>query len=250
MCQPAAARRSSWLSLGAPAIIVDGCDLTASPGHCLTDLLYPRPALVLIRPPARLNRHHSRGVNASRRLELSAGQLSAPYSTPSMAAPPSQSDVLATWGATLKASTVYRKVTPTLAKVATESGVQETVVKGEVETSRRYEKGEYIIQGPLGERYTVAAATFEARYDTAASCPADDEALSGEGFRTYLPIGKIWAHELTAAECAEYFPAGAFIAAWGEAMAVTAGDYIAAPHPALSEVRQREGKPDRSLSSS
>uniref|UniRef100_A0A7S3AIZ4 Uncharacterized protein n=1 Tax=Haptolina ericina TaxID=156174 RepID=A0A7S3AIZ4_9EUKA len=155
-------------------------------------------------------------------------------------APLSQDAVMVAWITALKDSTVYRKVTPTLAKVAEEGGVLQTIIKGEIETSKRYEKGDYIVQGPLGERYALDTHVFEARYDMTRPRYVADDVLAKEGFLTYLPTGKVWAHELSETDCAQHFSNGAFMASWGEPMAVMPGDYIATPWPAATEVYRVE----------
>ena len=64
--------------------------------------------------------------------------------------------------------------------------------------------------------------------------------MQAEGFRLYGAIGRVWAHQLGEEECALSFPAGKFIAAWGEPMAVAPRDWIVTPHPAANEVYRIE----------
>lgn len=48
--------------------------------------------------------------------------------------------------------------------------------------------------------------------------------------------GKIWAREVSADEVLAQFPAGQFIASWGSAMVIEAGDFLAMPFPSAGEI--------------
>lgn len=128
---------------------------------------------------------------------------------------PSHLEVLANWEARLRREgTVYSKTPKIHAKRALESGVLDTIVDGFMETRRSYEKGDFLVCGVEGERYTIGALDFALRYDISKPEPASDSLLSEENFYVYRPTGKIWALELTLDNLAEYFPAGQFIASW------------------------------------
>jgi hypothetical protein len=109
-------------------------------------------------------------------------------------------------------------------------------------------------------RYSIPAATFEAKYQLSPADPrlddssaavtdnaADDDenksegrerartaALRAEGFQRFAPVpgaARVWALQLSAAACQTQFPAGCFEALWGERMAVVGGDWLALTFP-------------------
>ena len=70
---------------------------------------------------------------------------------------PTQLATLSEWETVLKLESVYCKTAKMHAKLAAEDGMLETVVGGVVETSKAYEKGDFILSGTEGERYVNAA---------------------------------------------------------------------------------------------
>ena len=95
------------------------------------------------------------------------------------------------------------------------------------------------MQGIEGERYCVDGDVFHERYAHAFE-PAESKALQAEGFRLYSATGRVWAHQLDEEACARSFPAGSFMAAWGEPMAVAPRDWIVTPHPTANEIYRIE----------
>ena len=155
---------------------------------------------------------------------------------------PSQADALAHWeGALRQGNLVFCKTTKVNAKLATDEGVLETVVNGVVETRKAYKKGDFILQGTEGERYTMAADSFSVRYEALPE-PANEPLLAAEGFKLYRPTGKIWGRELSEQDLVTHFPAGQFMASWGSVMEVRAGDFLAMPFPAGGELYRIEEK--------
>ena len=152
---------------------------------------------------------------------------------------PSQATVLAAWGQRLQGGRVFAKTAKMHAKCAAAAGVLETIIKGQKETSKAYRPGDYILQGAEGEQYCIDGHVFHQRYARAFE-PAQTKLLQDEGFRLYSATGRVWAHQLGEQECAASFPAGQFIAAWGEPMAVAPGDWLVAPRPAANEVYRVE----------
>ena len=153
---------------------------------------------------------------------------------------PTQAAVLETWEQRLKASPVFAKSTKVQAKVMTEAGELETVIKGVKETSRAYKVGDYIIQNPTGERYAIDRATFTKRYLVLAAEPATTPEMAEEGFQLFTACGHVWAHQITQAECDASFPSSSFMAAWGEPMRMEPGDFLCMPSPAGGEVYRIE----------
>ena len=128
---------------------------------------------------------------------------------------PTQKTVLSRWGDRIRTSgDVYAKMTQIHAKEAIDNGVLETVVDGDVETRKTYEKGDIIMCGSEGQRYTTNILGFSLRYDLNAPEPASNLTLAEEGFQLYRAIGKIFALELSHDESADHFPAGEFMASW------------------------------------
>ena len=145
--------------------------------------------------------------------------------------------MVATWGPRLVGDGhVYRKTAAMHARRVSAPGALQTVVAGEIETEREYGKDEVIIIGTEGERYAIPNELFESRYETAAAAPARTAELAAEGFELFKPTGRVWALELAPSARAAELPAGAFVARWGEPMAVRAGDFLAAPFPSGGEL--------------
>ena len=151
---------------------------------------------------------------------------------------PSQAAVFAAWGERLQRGRVYAKNAKIHAKCAAVSGTLETITKRS-KISKAYKPGDYIVQGIEGERYCVDGDVFHERYAHAFE-PAESKALQAEGFRLYSATGRVWAHQLDEEACARSFPAGSFMAAWGEPMAVAPRDWIVTPHPAANEIYRIE----------
>ena len=107
-----------------------------------------------------------------------------------------------------------------------------------VPARRVCEAGDYIVVGSRGGRYAMKAASFEARYETAADSlrsPTDD-ALAAEGFCHYRPTGQVLALALGTNEVARYFPTGSFMGKWGGFVKVSDGDMLVMPYPTGGEV--------------
>ena len=151
---------------------------------------------------------------------------------------PSQSETLVYWQNKIKTSgSVYRKTAKMHAKVAEEDGFLETIVDGIVETRKSYGKGDYIIIGSRGGRYSMRAVEFSARYDRSNSQPASDPTLAREGFSLYLPTGMIWARKVSEEEVQSFFPVGKFLGKWGgTSVLVQPSDYLVMPHPSCEEI--------------
>ena len=155
---------------------------------------------------------------------------------------PSQQTVLQEWEEKMQTSSFrYRKTTPIHAKEAPDNGLLETVFNGVVETRQAYEKGDMIMCGIDGERYTTTLRNFALRYDRNAPEPAGNPLLAEEGFQLYQPIGKVWAFELSADDIVTHFPAGEFTASWKEPVTVETGDYLVMPFPAGDEIYRVRG---------
>lgn len=149
---------------------------------------------------------------------------------------PSQAETLAIWQSKMKSASVYRKTVRMNAKVAKEDGFIETIVNGVCESRGPYTKGDYIVIGSRGGRYSMRAIDFSARYDHSEPEPNCDALLAGEGFFAYKPTGTIWAHELSPDEVRRYFPTNKFMGKWGAAIEVGPSDLLAMPHPSGGEV--------------
>ena len=150
---------------------------------------------------------------------------------------PSQAETLAHWEHKIKSSgAVYRKTVSIHAKLADEDGILKTIVDGVVETQKPYRKGDYIMIGSRGGRYSMRAVDFSARYNHSNSQPASDPLLSREGFSLYPPTGMVWARKVASEEAQRFFPIAKFSGKWGGVISVQASDYLAMPHPACGEV--------------
>lgn len=153
---------------------------------------------------------------------------------------PSQAEVVAAWRGRLTDGKAYRKVAKMHATRMEEGGKLETVLGGKLETTNSYVAGDWVLHGTEGERYAIPPHLFEQRYITSSSDPAETATLSEEGFRLYVPRGKVWARQLSADDIATNFPLGKFTAAWGAAMYIEPGDFLAAPHPEGGEIYRIE----------
>ena len=154
---------------------------------------------------------------------------------------PTQAEAIAEWSVALqKEGRVYCKTTKVHAKLVTKDGEVETVVNGVTESPESYSKGDFMVQGKTGERYSMTARDFEIRYERSRPEPASDASLAEEGFYLYRPIGKVWACELTVVAITTHFPAGKFIASWNSPVTVEAGDFLAMPFPAGGELYRIE----------
>ena len=151
---------------------------------------------------------------------------------------PSQAETLAHWGHKIKASgSVYRKTASVHARLADEDGFIDTTIDGVVQAKSSYDKGDYVMTGSRGGRYSMHAVDFSARYDRSNSQPASDPELAREGFSLYLPTGMVWARRVSAEEVQNFFPVGKFLGKWGDRpLSVEGTDYLAMPHPACGEV--------------
>ena len=150
---------------------------------------------------------------------------------------PSQTVLLAQWSKRLKDENhIFRKGTKQHAKLALEDGVIETVVNGICESSKNYVRGDFIVVGSRGGKYAMEANVFTARYDIMHPETASDPELANDGFQFFSPTGKIWAHILTDADLATYFPLRQFVGKWGGVTNIQLGDALALPFPAADEI--------------
>ena len=151
---------------------------------------------------------------------------------------PSQAETLAHWEHKIKTSgAVYHKTASIHARLADEHGSIATIVDGVIEEKKAYAKGDYILVGSRGGRYSMRAVDFSARYDYSNSQPASDPVLAREGFSLYLPTGMVWARQVSAEEVHSFFPIGKFSSKWGGTpLLVEATGYLVMPHPSCGEV--------------
>ena len=68
---------------------------------------------------------------------------------------PTQSEVLVQLETRLKSSSIYAKTQYVHARVATDAGVLETIVSGNVEARNSYGAGDFIMRGSRGGQYPV-----------------------------------------------------------------------------------------------
>ena len=153
---------------------------------------------------------------------------------------PTQAATCEAWENRVRSSQVYAKCIKCHAMQTTTAGQLDTIVNGVKETTKSYEVGDWIVMGPSGERYSMDNKGFTKRYIVDTPNEAQTPELAAEGFKLYTACGRIWARQISEAECAEYFPSGQFLAAWGEAMAVNPGDYLAVPNPQGGEIYRIE----------
>ena len=144
---------------------------------------------------------------------------------------------LAQWRPKLqKDARTCRKITKVHAMLCLEDGTIETIVDGVVEARKRCKRGDFILIGSAGGRYTMNELSFTTRYDRTRPEPAADPSLTKEGFQLYLPSVRIWAHALTNGDVSTSFPTGRFRSRWGGLVTVQPGDTIAMPYPAADEI--------------
>ena len=104
----------------------------------------------------------------------------------------SQPEVLKQWRFLLhREAQVYSKTAKVLAKLMTSDGIIESIVDGNVEDERPYERGDYIMIGSKGNRYPMQKEQFSNRYDTLRPKPASDPILAKAGFKSFRAIGKV-----------------------------------------------------------
>ena len=125
---------------------------------------------------------------------------------------PSQENMLEQWDNVLRDNrSIFKKTAKIHAIEATANGSL-TVVEGASEVSKPFEKGDYILCGPKGDRYTMRALDFAVRYDCNRPQAATNAELAEEGFQLYQATNRIWALKLTVEQVETYFPALSFIA--------------------------------------
>ena len=169
---------------------------------------------------------------------LDAAEFEAEYTASTkMTGAVSQIEMLRTWGAILRREgAVYSKSSLVHAKHTTEDGVIDTVVDGNVEARRPFQKGDYIIVGSRGGKYPMRESQFVDRYITDRPEPATDPKLVRSGFKSYAARGKVWMHKLTPDEVATHFPMGRFFGKWGGLVEVSAHDVLVLPYPSGGEI--------------
>ena len=106
---------------------------------------------------------------------------------------------------------VYREMKKMHAKLLQEDQLF-TMESGEGGQGKeeQFEKGDFLVVGSRGNTYPMTRTDFMARYNIAAPGEAENDQLASEGFQLFNPIGKVWAHELTADECSRDFSDGTF----------------------------------------
>ena len=148
-----------------------------------------------------------------------------------------QVDVLRRWTSRIrKIGKVYRKTMKVHAKQTHENGSVGTIVNGELEGTKSYLKGDFIMVGSRGGKYAMAENSFRSRYDVEHPKPASDVALAAEGFQSYAPTSWVWAYELSGHDIEIYFPTGIFTGKWGGQVDVEETDVLAMPYPNGDEV--------------
>ena len=94
---------------------------------------------------------------------------------------PSQAEVLSLWQSELQQpGQIYIKTAKVHAKEAHENGSLDTVANG---GRKKYSRGDFIVCGMRGARYTMAAVDFSLSYDSKQSQLANDQLLESEGFK-------------------------------------------------------------------
>ena len=122
----------------------------------------------------------------------------------------SQADMLRQWSAPLRREDVYTKTSQIHARRAIDDGFIETVIDRKVEARQPYRKGDCIVCGSRGAKYSMEKKVFSDRYDIGRTEPATDIALARAGFKLFNATGRVFAHKLTPAEVAAHFPHGRF----------------------------------------
>jgi hypothetical protein len=101
----------------------------------------------------------------------------------------------------------------------------ETIIDGELETTRTVGENEVVIRGPAGEDYVVSITKFHMRYDV-------DKELT-DNFQGYEATGIIRAFEYVGQPFT-------FIASWGEEMICKPGDFLATPAASTEDMNVHE----------
>ena len=108
-----------------------------------------------------------------------------------------QAEVLRTWDIVLRREeSIHAKSTKVHAKLMTEEGTIDTVVDGNVEARRPYDKGDYLVCGSRGGRYPMQERHFSSRYNISHTDPASDPVLASAGFKLFKAKGKVCLHPL------------------------------------------------------
>lgn len=120
---------------------------------------------------------------------------------------------------------VYKKIKNIFAKKAQGGERIETNTSDGLETINTALSGDYIIRNQTGaqEMYVIGGAKFAQKYAWLKS--------GKDGFDEYRPLGQIIALEVSEALLRDlnWPPKFQFTAAWGEAMQVREGDFLASP---------------------
>jgi hypothetical protein len=150
---------------------------------------------------------------------------------------PTQAQTLEMVGPTLlQEGMVYKKTGMAFVKPATPGQVVETVLSGKVETTNIAKEGDWLVRANTAarERYLLPDAKFRQLYlqnPVPFAHHQDAAELEAEGFKAFVPCGRIIALQADASFIAQHFPKGKFIAVWGAEMCVEDGDFLAAPMP-------------------
>ncbi len=125
----------------------------------------------------------------------------------------------------------YNKTQQVVARKAVEGEHIATITQDGLETTNIADADDYVVKNltNAGEQYIVDKQAFKKRYDLVKDL--------GNGLEQYNPVSQVIALELTDVQLlklelpVEFY----FLAAWGEPMRTTQGDFLACP-PDFSEI--------------
>ena len=122
----------------------------------------------------------------------------------------------------------YEKHQQVMIRKAVAGEMVVTVVGGKEETKNTAGEGDMVVRAMTkdGEEYILKEAQFKKNYlvDDPEDLP-DDHELQSKGFKMYKPNRRVIAIEVSEALATKF--GGSFMAAWGQEMVVTAGDFLA-----------------------
>lgn len=121
----------------------------------------------------------------------------------------------------------YKKYKRIFARLAQDGEKIVTITSDGVETVNYANEGDFIIRNQTlaGERYILSAEKFTARYSSV------ENGITEEGFKEYIPTGKIIAIQMTTERMNTlgFQDKAYFIASWGQKMVVKANDFLVSP---------------------
>ncbi|CAE7030777.1 unnamed protein product [Symbiodinium natans] len=122
----------------------------------------------------------------------------------------------------------YEKYQRALIRKAAPGEIVVTVVGGKEETRNTAQEGDMVVHAMThdGEEYILKESQFRKNYfaDRPEDLPQDHE-LKDKGFKLYMPNRRCTAIEVSEALATRF--GGSFMAAWGQEMVVSAGDFLA-----------------------